>query len=331
MAPTEVLASSARPTSWANGLPRCTFSTRPCSPAPHRGRAARNCCRIWPNASVEAAGRHTPAEDPCVRPGLAWVVVDEQHRFRRAPAATACLARDSKPHLLTMTGPPPIPRHPGPSRGMADLEVSQIDELPRSHAGVYPTAAGIKRQQALPADSPAGGPGLQGYVVLPLVEDRKPDLTLQRWEVHNQLSGEVLRRPCVSACCMAAWLTATTSRRRSRLRWRRHRCFARVTTVVEVGVDVPEASVMLIEHCRTLRPGPAGTACAAGGPGAAVVPTAVLINDSRNPLGPPALGCCDAPADGFEIAGVWTGLRGHWSGASATPVGLPDRPGQPQR
>jgi len=259
---------SSTPQAWANGSNNSERPAHRSTPRPRRQDAAGSGQR-----SVEAAGRtHALLERPgAVRP--AWPgVVDETAPLRRAPGATACLDRDFQPHLLTMTGHPDS-AHPGPLRAWRSGGESDRRTAPRSARRCVPKAAAGKSTAAgLPADSPAGGPGLRSLCGLaPGGRNRKHLDCGSAVEVHmDQLSGEGPRDLRVRPCCRAAWKPRQAGAR-SPPRWRRHRLLVSTHGLVEVGVDVPEASVMVMSMPHRFRPAPAAQLRRPGGPGGAAV------------------------------------------------------------
>jgi ATP-dependent DNA helicase RecG len=192
-------------------------------------------------------GTHALLEDPVIFQNLGFVVVDEQHRFGVAQRAKLWAKNPhTAPHVLVMTATP-IPR----TLAMAfygDLDISVINELPKGRRPIKTvhrydsarlTVFGFMREQlAL---------GRQIYVVYPIIEEsEKLDLkhlhdgyeSIARAFPNQQLS-------IVHGRMKAADKDYEMQRFAS---YQTHILVA--TTVIEVGVDVPNASVMVIENAE---------------------------------------------------------------------------------
>ena len=177
---------------------------------------------------------------------LGLVVIDEQHRFGVMQRAEL-RARGINPDVLVMTATP-IPR----SLAMTvygDLDVSTIDELPPGRTPIETMVVGEdQRQEVKRLISREVKAGRQVYVVYPLVEEsEKMDLrdATQRYEylrdtVFPKLSVGLLHgkmKPAEKDDVMQAFASGKTN-------------ILVTTTVIEVGVDVPNASVMIVEHAE---------------------------------------------------------------------------------
>ena len=199
------------------------------------------------NGSLKVlVGTHALLEDPVVFNRLGLVVVDEQHRFG-VHQRDRLLNKGLQPHLLTMTATP-IPRTLALSMH-GDLDVSQIDELPPGRTPIRTrmlTAA--KREKAYELIREEVARGQRAYVVLPLVEESEKLELRSAVEVHAELASEVF--PELTVGLLHGRLNSAD--KQSVLRdFADGRSQVLVsTTVVEVGVDVPEASVMVIDHAE---------------------------------------------------------------------------------
>ncbi|MBL9003017.1 MAG: DEAD/DEAH box helicase [Myxococcales bacterium] len=174
---------------------------------------------------------------------LGLVVIDEQHRF--GVAQRAALRRKGRtPHLLVMTATP-IPRTLALTL-YGDLDITQIDELPPGRTPpvtrVLAGAAGLSR--ALTAVRRAVSAGRQAYWVCPLIEESEKLDFQSVTSRHASLVAALpeLRIGLVHGRLLSDERDAIMDRfRRGEL----HVLCA--TTVIEVGVDVPNASLMVIE------------------------------------------------------------------------------------
>ena len=193
-------------------------------------------------------GTHAILEDPVRFHRLGLAVIDEQHRFGVEQRARLWAKSTPPPHVLVMTATP-IPRTLAMTL-YGDLDVSVIDELPPGRKPIRTTHATesmrlrvfdfMKEQIAL---------GRQIYVVYPLIEEsEKLDLTalqqglealervFPRPQYHiSMVHGKML--PANKDIEMARFVKGETQ-------------IMVATTVIEVGVNVPNASVMVIEHAE---------------------------------------------------------------------------------
>ncbi|MGB3291740.1 MAG: ATP-dependent DNA helicase RecG [Phormidesmis sp.] len=191
-------------------------------------------------------GTHALIEDPVKFSNLGLVAIDEQHRFGVAQRARLQQKGDN-PHVLTLTATP-IPRTLALTIH-GDLDVSQIDELPPGRKAIQTTVlGGRERADAYDLIRREIAKGRQVYVVLPLVEESEKLDLRSAMEEYQRLQETIfpefevglLHGRMSSAdkdAAISAFRDQTTQILVS-------------TTVVEVGVDVPNASVMLIEHAE---------------------------------------------------------------------------------
>lgn len=264
-------------------------------------------------------GTHALLEDPVQFQRLGLVVVDEQHRFG-VHQRNRLLDKGLQPHLLTMTATP-IPRTLALSIH-GDLEVSQIDELPPGRTPIRTSLlAAADRDEAYSLIREQVALGQRAYVVLPLVEESEKLDLRSAVDVHQQLSEQVfpnlqvglLHGRMPSADKQAA-ITAFASGETQVLV---------STTVVEVGVDVPEASVMVIDHADRFGLAQLHQLRGRVGRGAAAS-YCLLVNDSRNALARQRLEVLVRSNDGFEIAEMDLRLRGPGQVLGTRQSGLPD-------
>ncbi|NEP15832.1 MAG: ATP-dependent DNA helicase RecG [Leptolyngbya sp. SIO4C1] len=191
-------------------------------------------------------GTHALIEDPVKFINLGLVTIDEQHRFGVAQRARLQQKGDN-PHVLTLTATP-IPRTLALTLH-GDLDVSQIDELPPGRKAIKTTLlTGRDRNHAYDLIRREIAQGRQVYIVLPLVdESEKLDLR-SAIEEHQRLSEVVFSEFKVG---LLHGRLSSAEKDAAILAFRDRSTQILVsTTVVEVGVDVPNASVMLIEHAE---------------------------------------------------------------------------------
>ena len=190
-------------------------------------------------------GTHALLEDDVVFGRLGLVVVDEQHRFG-ATQRQALLEKGAAPHLLVMTATP-IPRSLALSL-YGDLDVSLLDEMPAGRSPIRTVvrdeAARAKLLQFVGGEIADGG---QAYWVFPVIEETEKG-DLRAVERH---AGEVAAAlPGVRAAVVHGRLPAADRDAVMQAFGAGEVGLLCSTTVVEVGVDVPNASVMVIENAE---------------------------------------------------------------------------------
>lgn len=318
MAPTEVLAQqhAAKIIGWLNQLHVRSALLTGSTPMRQRRRLLEDLA----NGQLQLlVGTHALLEDPVDFARLGLVVVDEQHRFG-VNQRNRLLAKGLQPHLLTMTATP-IPRTLALSLH-GDLDVSQIDELPPNRQPIETRVLrGSARQQAYDLIRDQVVRGQRAYVVLPLVEESdKLDLR-SAVEVHAQMSTEVFDDLSVG---LLHGRLSSEAKQEAIAAFAEGRTQVLVsTTVVEVGVDVPAATVMVIEHADRFGLAQLHQLRGRVGRGAAQS-HCLLINDSSNPQAAQRLNLLERSSDGFEIAEMDLRLRGPGQVLGTRQSGLPD-------
>jgi ATP-dependent DNA helicase RecG len=264
-------------------------------------------------------GTHALIEDPVQFDRLGLVVIDEQHRFGVQQRARLTQKGDN-PHVLTMTATP-IPRTMALTLH-GDLDVSQIDELPPGRKAIKTTiVTPKKRQDVYDMFRREIALGRQIYVVLPLVdESEKLDLK-SAIVTHQDLQTNVfpeyqvgLLHGKLSSAEKDAAITA----------FRNNETHILVsTTVVEVGVDVPNASVMLIEHAERFGLSQLHQLRGRVGRGAAQS-FCLLMSASRSEVSLQRLQVLEKSQDGFFISEMDLRFRGPGEVLGSRQSGLPD-------
>jgi len=191
-------------------------------------------------------GTHALIEDPVQFAQLGLVVIDEQHRFGVQQRARL-QQKGNNPHVLTMTATP-IPRTLALTLH-GDLDVSQIDELPPGRKAIQTTALSPReRSHAYDLMRREIAQGRQVYVILPLVEESEKLDLKSAIEEHQHLQAGVFPDFAVG---LLHGRMSSAEKEEAINRFRTNETQILVsTTVVEVGVDVPNATVMLIEHAE---------------------------------------------------------------------------------
>jgi ATP-dependent DNA helicase RecG len=188
-------------------------------------------------------GTHALIEDPVMFKDLQMVVVDEQHRFGVAQRA-ALREKGENPHLLVMTATP-IPRSLALTL-YGDLDLSVMDEMPAGRQPVsthilYPT----ERERVYTLIKSQVEEGYQAFIIYPLVEQGDNEDQLAAVEEQERLQKEVFPRLRVG---LLHGRLRPDEKETVMKQFRDKELDILVSTsVVEVGVDIPNATVMLIE------------------------------------------------------------------------------------
>jgi ATP-dependent DNA helicase RecG len=194
-------------------------------------------------------GTHALIEEKVEFARLGFVAIDEQHRFgvmQRKRLMDKAAAHGHAPHVLVLTATP-IPRTLSLTL-YGDLDVSVIDELP---PGRTPIETHMTTEQHLPVVWESlrreVRAGHQAYIVYPVIEESKLELKAAM-EEYQRLSKEVF--PELKLGLLHGRLSSE-EKEDVMQRFRKNEVQILVaTTVVEVGVDVPNATVMVIEHAE---------------------------------------------------------------------------------
>ncbi len=188
-------------------------------------------------------GTHALLEDPVQFHDLQLAVIDEQHRFGVEQRA-ALRTKGSTPHLLVMTATP-IPRSLALTL-YGDLDLSVMDEMP---AGRQPVATHVllpkERERAYSLIRSQIKAGAQAFIIYPLIEESENIDARAAVDDYETLSTEIF--PELELGLLHGRLRADEKDEVMRKFRDRQYHILVSTTVVEVGVDVPNASVMMIE------------------------------------------------------------------------------------
>ncbi|HJZ65093.1 MAG TPA: ATP-dependent DNA helicase RecG [Candidatus Acidoferrum sp.] len=194
-------------------------------------------------------GTHALIEDNVVFAKLGFAAIDEQHRFgvlQRKRLMDKAASRGHAPHVLVLTATP-IPRTLSLTL-YGDLDVSVIDELP---PGRTPIVTRMATEPQLPGVWESlrreVAAGHQAYIVYPVIEESKLELKAAI-EEYECLSKRIF--PELKLGLLHGRLSSE-EKEIVMLKFRLNEIQILVaTTVVEVGVDVPNATVMVIEHAE---------------------------------------------------------------------------------
>jgi len=250
MAPTEILAEQhfRKLAQWLEPLGVATAWLTGSLPARAKREAA---ARVAAGQAQLAVGTQALIQEQVEFAALGLIVVDEQHRF--GVGQRLALSRKGEapeggavPHQLNMSATP-IPRTLAMTF-FADLDVSVIDELPPGRTPVLTKlVSDNRREEVIARIAQAARQGRQAYWVCPLVEESEALELQTAVDTHQVLQAELpdLRvglvhgrlSPAEKAAVMDAFRAGELD-------------LLVATTVIEVGVDVPNASLMVIEHAE---------------------------------------------------------------------------------
>lgn len=307
MAPTEILAEQhfRKIAAWLEPLGiRTAWLTG-------RLKTAEKNAALEAVASGEARiviGTHALIQEGVKFANLGLAIVDEQHRFGVAQRLALRTRPESAlvPHLLMLSATP-IPRTLAMSY-LADLDVSVIDELPPGRTPVVTkTVKTSRKDDVLSVVRSVVAQGRQVYWVCPLIEESdKLDLTpatVCRDDLQQRLPD--LTVGLVHGAMPAAEKDAVMQDFVSGLTQ-----ILVATTVIEVGVDVPNATLMVIEHAERFGLAQLHQLRGRVGRGAAQSACILLFSEDISPAGWERLKAIRDTTDGFEIARRDLEMRG---------------------
>jgi ATP-dependent DNA helicase RecG len=254
---------------------------------------------------------------------LALVVIDEQHRFgvhQRMALRDKGVGKDGHPHQLVMTATP-IPRTLAMA-AYADLDTSVIDELPPGRQPVSTIAVpDSRRAEIVERVRAACTSGQQAYWVCPLIEESEV-LDYQAAEASYQMLTEALPELRVGL---------VHGRMRPAEKERGMHAFKEgliqvlvATTVIEVGVDVPNASLMIIENAERMGLSQLHQLRGRVGRGATQSHCVLLYKPPLGRIAKERLAVLRDTNDGFVVAQRDLELRGPGELLGTRQTGLPD-------
>jgi ATP-dependent DNA helicase RecG len=315
MAPTEILAEQhfRKLVGWLEPLGlRVAWLT-----GSRKGKArTQMLAQVASGEALLVVGTHAVIQHDVVFHRLGLAIVDEQHRFGVAQrlalrhkleeAASDGAATRLEPHLLMMSATP-IPRTLAMTY-FADLDVSTIDELPPGRTPVVTKLfADSRRDQVVLRIRDEVAQGRQVYWVCPLVEESE-HLDLQNaTETHAQLGAAL--PGCMVGLLHGRMPSAEKAAVMSRFTQGQMQVLV-ATTVIEVGVDVPNASLMVIEHAERFGLAQLHQLRGRVGRGAVASVCVLLYTAPLSPTAKARLKAMAETTDGFEIARRDLDIRG---------------------
>ncbi len=317
MAPTEILAEQhfQKMRNWFEPLGIEVAWLASARPSAQKKQAA---ARIAGGDARLAVGTHALFQKGVRFRNLGLAIVDEQHRFG-VGQRLALSEKGAEPHQLMLSATP-IPRTLAMSY-FADLDVSTIDELPPGRTPVTTKlVADTRRDEILQRVLAVCREGGQAYWVCPLIEESEKVDLQTALDTHAMLQAQLPElevglvhgrmKPAEKQAVMAAFQANRIQLLVS-------------TTVIEVGVDVPNASLMVIEHAERFGLSQLHQLRGRVGRGAR---ESVCILFFQNPLSEEArnrLRVIYESTDGFEIARQDLLLRGPGELLGARQSGAP--------
>ncbi|AKG23584.1 ATP-dependent DNA helicase RecG [Calothrix sp. 336/3] len=264
-------------------------------------------------------GTHALIQEPVNFHRLGLVVIDEQHRFGVKQRAKL-QQKGEQPHVLTMTATP-IPRTLALTIH-GDLDVSQIDELPPGRQAIQTTVlSSQQRPEAYDLMRREIAQGRQVYVVLPLVEESEKLDLRSAIEEHQKLQESIFPEFQVG---LLHGRMSSPEKDEAISQFRDNQTQILVsTTVVEVGVDVPNATVMLIENAERFGLSQLHQLRGRVGRGAAKS-FCLLMSSSRSPDAQQRLKVLEQSQDGFFISEMDMRFRGPGQVLGTRQAGVPD-------
>ena len=191
-------------------------------------------------------GTHAVLEDTVNFSSLGMVVIDEQHRFGVAQRAKLWAKNTNPPHVLVMTATP-IPRTLAMTL-YGDLDVSVIDELPPGRKPIQTIHQFDNRRPSLYAGIRKQiGEGRQIYIVYPLIKESEKMDIKNLEEGYEQICAEF---PECNVCKVHGQMKPSEKDAEMQRFVNGEAQIMVATTVIEVGVNVPNASVMVIENAE---------------------------------------------------------------------------------
>ena len=263
-------------------------------------------------ASGEAAlvvGTHAVIQDQVQFARLGLAIIDEQHRFgvqQRLALREKLQNQGIEPHTLMMSATP-IPRTLAMTL-FADLDISTLDELPPGRTPVLTKLfSHAKRDAVIARIRDQVGQGRQVYWVCPLIEESETldlrDATATHQMLCDALPGHTVgllhgRMPAAEKAAVMALFTAGQM------------AVLVSTTVIEVGVDVPNASQMVIEHAERFGLSQLHQLRGRVGRGAVASVCVLLYGSPLSDTSKARLKAMMETSDGFEIARRDLEIRG---------------------
>jgi len=274
-----------------------------------KGRARTQALHALAGEAQVAIGTHALMQEGVVFRDLGLAIIDEQHRFGvHQRLALRDKGRDGEviPHQLVLTATP-IPRTLAMT-AYADLDVSVIDELPPGRAPVTTVAiANSRRTEVIERIRVACASGRQAYWVCTIIEESEMLEAQAAQAVHAELSKEL---PGLAIALVHGRMKPSEKQAAMQAFQNGEIALLVATTVIEVGVDVPNASLMVVENAERLGLAQLHQLRGRVGRGSAVSSCVLLYQPPLSVLARQRLDVLRETSDGFRIAEKDLELRG---------------------
>ncbi len=267
-------------------------------------------------------GTHAVIQDQVAFKRLGLGIVDEQHRFGVAQRATLA-KKGERPHLLVMTATP-IPRTLAMTV-YGDLEVSILDELPPGRSPIGTTVIWPKqRREVTEAIRVRIARGEQAYVVYPLVEESEAPELADLKDATQAADDLAQALPGVRVGLLHGRMGAD-EKESVMVAFRDRRIDLLVaTTVIEVGIDVPNATLMVIEHAERFGLSQLHQLRGRVGRGSKASACLLVATGRRTEEAARRLAVMEQTTDGFLIAEADLEIRGPGDFLGTRQSGIPD-------
>jgi ATP-dependent DNA helicase RecG len=269
-------------------------------------------------------GTHTLIQEGVQFRQLSLAIIDEQHRFgvtqRQALKAKGSGPKSTVPHVLIMTATP-IPRTLALTE-FGDLDVSVIDRMPPGRSPVETRVAGEEERSMIYAQIRSDvSAGRQAFIVFPIVEGNSDQTVADAVTGQKKLQRDVFPEFRVGL------LHGQMGREEKEGVMTRFKNGAvdilATTTVVEVGIDVPNATVMLVEHAERFGLAQLHQLRGRVGRGGAKSRAFFMIAAGAPEDARDRIAILERTGDGFEVAEADLELRGPGDLAGTRQAGMP--------
>jgi ATP-dependent DNA helicase RecG len=318
MAPTEILVEQhyRKLAAWLDGLPISIAWMSGGLSAKERKKAL---AAVESGEAQLAIGTHALFQDAVTMPKLGLAIIDEQHRFGVAQRLALRQKGIGDAHQLMMSATP-IPRTLAMSF-YADLDVSVIDEMPPGRTPVVTKLVSQRRRgEIVGRVRKLAAGGRQVYWVCPLIEESEKLELQTAVALHAELTASLPElkvgllhgrmKPQEKAGVMDGFVRGEVN-------------VLVATTVIEVGVDVPNASMMAIEHAERFGLAQLHQLRGRVGRGADESLCVLLFEEPMSELAKARLKVVFENTDGFEIARLDLLIRGPGEFLGARQSGVP--------
>lgn len=264
-------------------------------------------------------GTQALIQESVVFSNLGLAIIDEQHRFGVSQRA-ALRFKGKYPHTLVMTATP-IPRTLAMTV-YGDLDVSTIDQMPQGRQSITTKwTAEANRSKVYDFIEQQLSQGRQAYVVYPVIEESDKTELKAAIKMHRTLSQNIFKNRRVG---LMHGQLSTEDRQAVMEDFRNHRIDVLVsTTVIEVGIDVPNANIMFIEHAERFGLSQLHQLRGRVGRGSHKSYCILMAGPKLTPEARQRLDTMQSMSDGFKIAEKDLELRGPGEFWSTRQHGLP--------